>query len=698
MTTPVTPSEATDVIPSEATVVIPSEARDLLSPDAETVRHFIRRIQRRTLVLRALDGVAIGIVTLVALALIGRLITRNARGIQSEVILFGIAGIVLFGAVAVARAWRGRHRAAAEIERRAPESRNAILTATELLDAPGHTRPGVIGLVLAHARVAIQSLDPARLFPAQRTIARLAAAVAFWAGVVASTAGHDSAAPITLGTTPPPDEVGAIDVTVTPPSYTRRPTQHLANPSRIEAMAGSRIALAIRGNDLRVETLEGVVPRSGGTFAFTAQNDGLIAIRAGKSARRLIGLTVTPDQTPRVRITAPGKDLFISDSTRRIPVEIDARDDLGLTSLALRYTKVSGAGERFTFVEGTVPVTIEKTDDRDWRAKATLDLGALHLQQSDMVVYRGAATDARPGVAATESDAFIVEITSPLSIAAERFSLDDQEEKYALSQQMVILKTERLLARAATMQPESLAYYSQNIAAEQRSVRAEFVFMMGGEVAEDVTAAADLAQLDETKEAANESELAAGRMVNRGRVALVDAIRQMSKASTLLNTVDPKSALPEEKAALVSLQQAFSRTRYLLRALTQRERLDLSRRLTGVLTLAARDAHPQATPVLDPATASLRRSLAEIAGIAGDLPDKNAANRIAQEVLAVDPSDTTLQRVAARLGESKIDEAATALTQALRARLPREDAATEPADLRRLRGALNDASRGRLDR
>jgi hypothetical protein len=524
--------------------------------------------------------------------------------------------------------------------------------------------------------------------------------------------------------------VGAIQVVVTPPTYTRRPVQRLTNPSSIEAIAGSRISLSIRGNDLRVETVEGVLPcrpepfvagapqdrlreRPACTYDLRATADGFIAVRAGASNRRLIGLTVTPDQTPRVRVTAPGKDMFIADLARKIPVEIDARDDIGLTTLKLRYTKVSGSGERFTFIDGEVPIAISRTDERDWKAKGTLDLGALKLEQGDMVVYRGAAADGRPGGALTESDAFIVEITSPLSIAAEGFSLDDQQDKYALSQQMVILKTERLLARAPTMAAESLAYYSSNIAAEQRAVRAEFVFMMGGEVAEEVIAAAGLTDLDETKEAEGESELAAGRMVNRGRVALVEAIRLMSRASTQLNASDPRSALPVEKQALIALQQAFSRTRYLLRALTQRERLDLSRRLTGVLSLAARDAQPAPTAPVDPAIVSLRRSLAEMASCvvlsetkdplwaqagpslrSGRQCTRDDRSRIAQDVLAVDPSDSTLKQVAARLNESRLDEAATALTSALRARLPREDVSTEPAELRRLRGALSDAMRG----
>jgi hypothetical protein len=216
--------------------------------------------------------------------------------------------------------------------------------------------------------------------------------------------------------------------------------------------------------------------------------------------------------------------------------------------------------------------------------------------------------------------------------------------------------------------------------------------------------------INEEAEAANESELAAGRMVNRGRVALVEAIRLMSRASAKLNEGDPRSALPEEKRALVSLQEAFSRTRYLLRALTRRERLDLSRRLTGVLELAARDTRPQAVPPVNAATDELRKILADVASLAGSSDTTVDVQALAQRVIRVDPSDTTLQRAAARLevagreirakgmtGEARaaLDDAASALAGALRLRLPRDIGPVESPALRRLRGAMGDAVRQR---
>src|SRR6185436_11886263 len=110
----------------------------------------------------------------------------------------------------------------------------------------------------------------------------------------------------------------------------------------------------------------------------------------------------------------------------------------------------------------------------------------------------------------------------------------------------------------------SLTYLAQSIAAEQRAVRAEFVFMMGGELAEEVLAAAGLSNLDESAEAAAEEDIAAGRLANRGRLDLVRAIRSMSRANTALNATNLAQALKDERAALVYLQGAFSHARYIL--------------------------------------------------------------------------------------------------------------------------------------
>src|SRR5262245_38761889 len=130
----------------------------------------------------------------------------------------------------------------------------------------------------------------------------------------------------------------------------------------------------------------------------------------------------------------------------------------------------------------------------------------------------------------------------------------------------------------------------------------------------------------------------------------------MSRAATSLTSVDLTTALTHERAALVQLERAFARTRILLRALTQRERLDMTRRLTGALDEAARNARPPLEPELDANAIALRRALGGIAALAGtqqlDAGSAERASHLAESVLRVDASSKPLQDAAALLTSS----------------------------------------------
>jgi hypothetical protein len=242
-------------------------------------------------------------------------------------------------------------------------------------------------------------------------------------------------------------------------------------------------------------------------------------------------------------------------------------------------------------------------------------------------------------------------------------------------------------------------------------VRAEFVFMMGGELAEEVIEAADLAELNEEAHAEADDEVLAGRLANQGRAALIQAIRSMSRANALLTSASLTQALAEERRALESLQRAFARTRYILRAFTQRERLDLTRRLTGPLLEAGRDVRPNSLASAGPRTVALRRTLAGIATLAAAPGDaRDAAGRatlLAERVLRADPSNESLQRAAALLTDAAValadglsaearellDRIAVEIALVVRDSLPDSPSRAPGLDIRRLEGALSDALR-----
>ena len=129
-----------------------------------------------------------------------------------------------------------------------------------------------------------------------------------------------------------------------------------------------------------------------------------------------------------------------------------------------------------------------------------------------------------------------------------------ESNPFKIGEQMLIIKTERLQQRRASTAPQEFADAALNLAVEQRMIRAEFVFMLGGEVE------------NEEVEAEQSNELQEGRLQNRGQRDLRAATIAMSQAEKLLTAANTADALVAERAAVAALQRAFARNRYILRA------------------------------------------------------------------------------------------------------------------------------------
>jgi hypothetical protein len=632
----------------------------------------------------------------------------------------GVVATAIGAAVAVARSPRRPDALAAAIEARTPVARNLLVTAAELAVRAQPIRADVRDVVMRDAADAARHVDVAYLFPGRRAVLTLLITSALWVGLLVGNGTWIARArDIARGSATGTPSIGRVVITVTPPSYAGRPAVTLTDPDRIDALSGSLMHVDVDAVADHVE-LASVGERhelaqSGGHFGgdMTVAGDGFLALQpfgAGDSAgvRRVISLTATPDHPPAARITAPGKDLYLTAVTSTVPVTIEATDDIGLATLQLTYTKVTGSGENFEFKEGAFPVQVQRESAVKWTASAQMPLASLGLEAGDVLVYRAVVGDSRPGRAPIESDAFVIQIRRPGESLSEGFAIDENQDKYALSEQMIIIKTERLIAKKSSMTAEAFSDEAQTIAAEQRKVRAEFVFMMGGEF-EDAAASAT-GDINEEEEAANETELLAGRMQNNGRLDIVLATRRMSAAAQMLTNIDPVQALPHEKAALTALQRAFTRSRYILRVLTPRERIDDARRLSGKLDGVTAWRRTLAETIDDPRTAALLTAMQGIAGVSRlaryGPADANALAGISEAILRADSSLAATAQLftdaakAAAGGKSAsevaalVDAAALKLSAAVRQALTAAPQSADPSRSR-LRGALADSLKGR---
>ena len=682
-----------------------------MPPDARVrselvLTDFLTGLARR---LQVVDAVRAARAALLAAA--GAILGAAALGYRSTGVWVAIT--LAAAATAVSMLWRARERwspgaVASLAERGIPESHNVIFTARELLGSAVESAPWMQRRVVERAASIVERASVPAIVPVGRDIfwlgiaAIVLAAIAF--GMPQRVARLRSAAPHADRATVAGLAPLHVIATVASPPYTGVAPQTLSDPSSLEVIQGGRIALALSGGaawtvrfgERRLASTPGIeiAPEGSGYFAIERQGS--------ESDRRLVPVIVTPDRAPTVRIESPGRDLLMPSARGSIAVASVASDDFGLQSLELRYTKVSGSGEQFQFVEGSLPLSIARQNARSWKASGGFDLAQLGLQPGDSVVYRAVARDGRPGPGGlATSDTFFIEIAGPGQVALPGFELPPDRERYALSQQMIVLKLQRLRAREASISREALAEEVSTLAAEQRAVRANFIFLMGGQVE------------DEEAEAEQSSEIQEGRLENSARREISTAIHFMGQAEQALVAVDTGAALPPAKSAVDALQRAFGRNRYFLRTLAVRSRLDPSRRLTGDLKEAS-GWHRAVEPATTEATLVRARSLlARLLTLAPDgrLPAPTATGTVgtlAEEALAVDPGAADWRRVSAALTTLRdalasgrnADDVRNALRAAVRPLVEmskkgavRLDSAADSSDS--LRSAWADEARGR---
>lgn len=630
----------------------------------------VARVRRRLAAAQLLEACSVGLMVGAGAAALAR--AGGWSPLAAALTVAVVAGILTGTWFILRRSQRTVSAAADRIEHGRPECRNVVVTAVELTEHPARARPWIRQRVLADANRMLAGLEPRTVVPLHRRAAACVLAVAVTGAVVFNV--HERTAKVVVSTVSPIQQATRgtasdgqlrIVVTLLPPAHTKLPSVTLSQPDRLSAVEGTRVRMSIRGSATPRQVRFGSLALTmrpdndyGATIAeHTLRESGYLAVET-EAGPRLIPVAVIPDRVPTIKIERPGRDLLVPNASPAVPVETSATDDFGLEELALRYTKVSGSGEQFEFVEGEVRLAIARQDSRAWRGRAEFALSRLGLEPGDSLVYRVVARDARPGDAGlASSDTFFIEVAGPGQVALEGFEMPPDRERHGLSQQMIVLKIQRLRERERNLGRDGLQEQTAAIAAEQRAVRANFVFLTGGHVE------------DEEEEAEHSHEIQEGRLENTARREISRAIGHMSLAEQGLVTVDTTTALAQAKLAVGALQRAFGRNRYILRTLPVRSRVDPSRRLTGKLDEARGWTRKLPNPSPDARAQAIRDLLAEMISMRENLTttgrssSASAVGALMERALAIDPANSDWQQISMRLG---------ALRDAIASGAPRE--------------------------
>ena len=599
-------------------------------PDA--IRSALDATRRRARVRTALLSLSAGGVIFALLLLVLRLFGGAPRSVS---LAFAAIAGVMVAALILFRSLRLSLVEVAQQIEGTMAADNLIVTAAELIERPRPVQPEIQRAIATQAEQRLRDVRVEAVVPLAQPLAVLAAITAGCVVLATLTTTPPSAAVLRMPTAAA--ESQNFVVRVAPPPYTRRPAEVIEQPVQIAV---------IRGSQVRIERGDGTLIRD-----WQASESAALEINVSGAATKFLSVIVLPDAAPALRIVTPGKDSAFAEPKGRVAIGVEARDDLGLAELIVKFTKASGGGENVTFTESELPLRLERSDERHWQGRADLVLDSLGLGDGDVIVYRAVGRDTNPQGVPVQSEPYLIEIGKNAVVADAGFALPADERKYAISQQMVIYKTQQLIARGRT--PDFLAQ-AQGIAVEQRMVRAEVVFLGGGEVQ------------DELEEAANSNDVTEGRLQNTGRVEMLRAINAMSRAEAQLNDGRAEEALVLEKQALASLERALDRRRYFLRTLPDRSRIDNSRRLTGERKEARSwivDTVPPSGPSgIERARAVMRDLAAATTGTAA--VDSALAARIA----AIDPASSDLQQAAVMVASASTEATRrTALESAMQA-------------------------------
>jgi hypothetical protein len=451
-----------------------------------------------------------------------------------------------------------------------------------------------------------------------------------------------------------PLRVGEVEITVSPPAYTRLPPRR-GRHWDVEAPAGSRVTWRV-----------GLSPGAAGAVV-TAEGDSLSLPGSLEAERSLLyfvtlrdssgrssssdfhQLTVFPDAAPTVTVLAPEPRTSVAPGApAAVALKVLVGDDYGVAETRIVATLTTGQGEGVKFrerildFERTLPRPAASARDRRPGAllERTLDARALGLGPGDELYFYVRARDNRaPRANETRSETFFITLLDTASALVADFSGMGVSlvPEYFRSQRQIIIDTERLLADRPRLDDAQFRARSENIGLDQHALRLRYGEIVGDEVVEGD---ADPAERHE-----HDIEDNATRLAPQVKATLQASLAQMWEAELRLRTHDPRGALPFEHRALALLKEVQQAARvYVRRVGLEPPPLEPDRkRLTGDVSAVGR---PRVTrdvesrdslPAVRAALAIVRRHLAGAAPVAGDVAALERAGRELAPLAIQDP-------------------------------------------------------------
>ncbi len=429
--------------------------------------------------------------------------------------------------------------------------------------------------------------------------------------------------------------LGAWQVRVEFPAYTRRAPQQFGDVQNVAAVSGSTVQLRGTG-PVPEQVIERIVGEASDTLngarrervllptetgegwqVRAVATDGPVTIRLARGGRaRLLVIEGRSDSIPAVSLLQPARDSVFRTPDGTLALTASLRDDIGLATARFELIVSSGEGERFT--ARTVQMGARNfAGDRAGTIRATMDIAALKLVAGDIVHLRAIARDAHPAsnreYGSSETRSFRIARLAEYDSVAVEPAPPPEVDKSLLSQRMLLMLTEKLEKQRPALERRTLLNESIKLGRDQARLRqavGDVVFQrLSGDVSGEHTHTAGDGHDHGVEQQQGKLALSGGNtggVLEEGDDSPVIAINQplleaynaMWDAGRELEQGNPKAAIPHMRLALAAIERARSAERLYLRGKPPTVIIDIDKvRLAGKDTGATnlrreRDALP----------------------------------------------------------------------------------------------------------
>ena len=302
-----------------------------------------------------------------------------------------------------------------------------------------------------------------------------------------------------------------LTITLRPPGYTGLPDREVPFDEGVITLAGSELRLVAElpegvdppelrrirpgsGDGAEGVTGSGADPRgdrgsevaawtpfeadgNGGWTARVSLDTGDRGLVLRHGAEWILPLQVRPDGPPEVELMEPGRDMVLATGIGTVQLQARARDRYGIGDFELSWMHTRGSGESFDFRDGRIAWdAVEEGADGALEGRLTLDLESIGLGPGDVLHLRAVARDRNdltgPGEGVSRTRQLrVIREGDEMSVDALIGLPVDVEQEPVLSQRMILMMTEELLAEAPRMNASDVRSEALRISREQNRLR-----------------------------------------------------------------------------------------------------------------------------------------------------------------------------------------------------------------------------------